>query len=159
MLADCNTGPKINVNIQGESLDLMNKYWVSYKGDNQAFWNHEYNKHGYCVTQRYNLGSETPYFELTLMMFHRHGLSTLMADAVGDIREEQEMVFSFDKLKKTLQRARPNLTFQLMCRFKKGKMYLQEVLIFFDIDFNAYEPKYKTNCVMDKDIYVRFEKE
>lgn len=36
----------------------MNKYWHSEKDDgnnteyyNEAFWNHEYSKHGYCYTQ------------------------------------------------------------------------------------------------------------
>ncbi|KAG0247008.1 ribonuclease T2 [Mortierella sp. GBAus27b] len=36
--------------VPSDFLNQMNTYWSSYKGDNNAFWAHEWSKHGTCVS-------------------------------------------------------------------------------------------------------------
>ncbi len=31
-------------------LDYMSTYWKDYKGDDEDFWEHEWNKHGTCIS-------------------------------------------------------------------------------------------------------------
>lgn len=33
-----------------ELLDLMNTYWKDYQGDDEDFWEHEWGKHGTCIS-------------------------------------------------------------------------------------------------------------
>jgi ribonuclease T2 len=33
-----------------ETLSIMQKYWKDYKGDDESFWEHEWSKHGTCIS-------------------------------------------------------------------------------------------------------------
>ena len=45
----CHKGCFIQVDIQNKTLlNEMDHYWVGLSGTNTDFWEHEYNKHGYC---------------------------------------------------------------------------------------------------------------
>ena len=33
-----------------ETLEIMQKYWKDYKGDDESFWEHEWSKHGTCIS-------------------------------------------------------------------------------------------------------------
>ena len=33
-----------------DTLDYMSTYWKGYQGDDESFWEHEWNKHGTCVS-------------------------------------------------------------------------------------------------------------
>jgi ribonuclease I len=46
----CNIGEDIQIEEFEPELDkIMNDYWLGVYDTNQIFWNHEYNKHGYCI--------------------------------------------------------------------------------------------------------------
>ncbi|KAG9091901.1 ribonuclease T2-like, partial [Ceratobasidium sp. 370] len=50
-------------------LNFMNKYWLNNNGTNEEFWEHEYNKHGTCIStlepQCFKKTAREPFPELT----------------------------------------------------------------------------------------------
>jgi len=72
-------------------LDDMNTYWPSNKNDNNAFWVHEWQKHGTCVTtlfpscfdsDSYQTGDEVSvYFRSALALRQQYDLYAAMKDA------------------------------------------------------------------------------
>lgn len=58
-------------------LQYMNKYWKDYEGDDETFWEHEFNKHGTCISSLepacyvdYEAHDEvTDYFTRTVQLF------------------------------------------------------------------------------------------
>lgn len=61
-------------------LKYMNEYWKDYKGDDNSFWNHEWNKHGTCIStlnttcygRKYDQYEEVvDYFEQTVKLFKK----------------------------------------------------------------------------------------
>ncbi|PQK11919.1 hypothetical protein BB8028_0003g05390 [Beauveria bassiana] len=40
----------LQANGADDTLDYMNRYWKDYKGDDESFWEHEWGKHGTCIS-------------------------------------------------------------------------------------------------------------
>ena len=58
-LPDCNSGSEIAIIDSGSDTFLsMRQYWPSLTGTNEKFWNHEYNKHGYCYLKKFKYASK-----------------------------------------------------------------------------------------------------
>ena len=52
----CNLDTNIEINNFTED---MKKYWINiYYKDNKEFWEHEYNKHGFCYNKKLNLSTD-----------------------------------------------------------------------------------------------------
>ncbi|TPX09020.1 uncharacterized protein E0L32_001719 [Thyridium curvatum] len=59
------------------TLAYMEKYWLDYQGDNEQFWEHEFNKHGTCIStldrkcySEYQTSQEVvDYFKTTVQLF------------------------------------------------------------------------------------------
>lgn len=54
-------------NVTGAQYDDMQRYWNS-DDDNQAFWGHEWTKHGTCMQQQTNI-TQDQYFDTALDIF------------------------------------------------------------------------------------------
>ncbi|OAR01164.1 hypothetical protein LLEC1_07034 [Akanthomyces lecanii] len=40
----------LTANNASDTLDYMNQYWKDYQGDDEQFWEHEWGKHGTCIS-------------------------------------------------------------------------------------------------------------
>jgi ribonuclease T2 len=160
-MADCNTGPEISVSPQGQTLETMNNMWYSVRGSNVKFWNHEYNKHGYCFSQRYHEKDEQPYFTKVVGVFMEHALDQLITHALGDvmIKQDKEVQFTFTELHQLMQNARKDLYFDITCAKKQHKQYINEVRVYFDLEFKPLKYSEKSNCNKSEPIFVTFQEE
>tara|TARA_Y100000813_G_C23955137_1_gene254552 strand:+ start:27 stop:479 length:453 start_codon:yes stop_codon:yes gene_type:complete len=59
----------------------LNKCWYSYTGDNDAFWEHEWKKHGSCCFTELN---EYQYFNTTLDLYKKATLDVISKYRKGE---------------------------------------------------------------------------
>jgi hypothetical protein len=158
-MADCHTGKDIEVDPEGRTRDIMNSFWSSLTGDDIKFWNHEYNKHGYCFTERTGAKNEQPFFDAAVSVYEDWRFDQLMIHAVGDVRiaNSDEISFTYDQLAKIINDARPGVFFSIKCTSHEKKEYLSEVHFFFDINLKPLDHEQGTSCGKDKKIYVSFD--
>jgi ribonuclease I len=158
-ISDCHVGSQILTNVQGITREFMDSFWVSCKADNNGFWNHEYNKHGYCFTQRYQESSEQKYFDMVRELYNKHAFEQLMVHSVGDInmQDNDVMEYTYESLKKAIHKARNELYFSMRCKQRRGKQYLVELHFYFDIEFSPLDHERGSNCDQEKSIFVTFE--
>jgi len=158
-ISDCNTGQAITVDPQGETREIMDSYWSSLKGTNEGFWEHEYNKHGYCVTERYNFPNEQKFFDDGVGIYQKWQMNQLMTHTLGDIqmRDNDEVEFTFDELTEQIHNARTDLFFTINCVSHEKKQYISEIHFYFDLEFSPLDHQQHSSCDKDKSIYVTFE--
>lgn len=153
MLADCNDGAEINIEKQ---TDFMKTYWPSLTGPNQDFWNHEYNKHGYCYNEEIGDMDYTLYFDKVQSLFEKDDLGNIVKNAVGD-HPGEEVSFSVTELKQKLGDVLGVECIHITCSKVDGKQYLMELRINMDLDFNYMEDILTGgNCKGSNPVYIKF---
>lgn len=151
----CNQGDKIEVVDDGSELfKEMRTYWLSVTSRDESFWEHEYNKHGYCYSAKYKDFSQKNFFQLVMDLFKKYELDRLVTRAFGEI--SQDIVnYSYQELKSALQQAAPGLHFELSCNSKNRVQYLKEVRFYFDLDFNPVNiTSFRSDCNISKQINI-----
>ena len=69
MIPECTGGVKIDPN-SSPVYQVMNHVWPSLTNSNEEFWEHEYNKHGYCYAVHTKTSNDpTRFFQKTLDLF------------------------------------------------------------------------------------------
>lgn len=155
----CNAGKDINV-VQDSSdiFKQMNIFWLSLQGPNEHFWNHEYNTHGYCYTQKYSKSSDPKaFFKFSMDLYNKHDLENLMIKAMQITQGEKE--FKYEELKTKLRTVGDltGLKFDLNCKRYSGKQYLEEVRLYFDLDLQPMASGiHADDCDKSLSVYVNF---
>merc|ERR1711991_646338 len=81
-------------------LDELNVQWPSNQGDNEAFWAHEYEKHGTCAAVLPSLKTEYDFFSSVLQLNTKYDLISALADA--DIYPSWDKTYTLDAIKTAL---------------------------------------------------------
>jgi ribonuclease I len=147
-LNPCTSGVKIKDD-GSELFKRMKQYWPSFSNKgNEAFWEHEYNKHGFCMVEEYGWEGYEQYFDFTLDLFLKD-YKDLIIEAFPETQDTTLQV-SYDDMKKKIKGIIPNATFQMNC--KSG--YLTEFYFYLLKDYTpSTSSKFNNQCKSGKVIF------
>ena len=155
MMETCNQAKTIEVIEDGsEVFTEMDTYWRSVMGPNKSFWEHEYNKHGYCYAKKNKDFVVKNYFQVAMGLYKKLDLQEIITKAFGNI-EKNTVHYSYTEIKEALQKAAPQLHLELSCSSKYKVQYLKEIRFLFDLDFNPkQDTSFRTDCNVSKEISI-----
>ncbi|KAL2831072.1 ribonuclease T2-like protein [Aspergillus cavernicola] len=116
-------------------LDQMSTYWKDYKGNDPNLWEHEWNKHGTCVStlethcysDYYPQQEVVDYFDKTVELFHDLPTHEILSNA--GIIPSYSQTYTRREIEDTLSKAH-GATVTVRCRSHQ----LQEVWYFFNVE-------------------------
>jgi ribonuclease I len=153
----CNIGEDIQVEeYQSELFDIMKNYWIGTYTNNKDFWNHEYNKHGYCYTQLINqtVSNYSFYFQKVVDLYNQYNLKDFLKDIHPGIfagERKLDKAHILNKLEERYGRG----TYTITCIKYENKYYLSEVRLKLDLNFELINlGKTIDNC--PEEIYAEF---
>ena len=157
-LPDCNSGDQIDIIDNGSPVFLqMRQYWPSLTGTNKEFWEHEYNKHGYCYNLRHLIDEDAYefYFKRVLDLFLDLKINSLIIDLAGDA-EDGEYVLP-DEFTELMDKKFGANTYSLRCTKIGGYYYLQEIRFRLDLNFKlTTKGKSQASCPNGQYIHVNY---
>ena len=128
--------------------DDMKKHWPSLQGPNENFWEHELNKHGYCMMEDYGWDDYEEYFLFVLDLFVTE-YKNLLNKAFPDL-ENITINVSYDDLKEKIQNIIPNATFQMKCKSD----YITEFYFYLNKDFKpSVNSRFSNKCKFGKLVF------
>ena len=156
-LDECNKGKKIEIK-DDNTMKEVRQYWISLNSNtNSFFWEHEYNKHGYCYNKRIgaDVNNYHEYFNKALEIFKKNNLNRLVVNALK--KSSGVVNISYKELYMKIKGVLKGEYFQIVCNNFNGKQYLGEIRIGFDLDFGLRKIlKGPGACSMKRDIIIPF---
>ena len=128
-LDDCTTG--ISIEDDGSTLfQYMKQYWPSFSANgNEYFWEHEYNKHGYCMVEEYNWDGYEEYFSFVINL-HLKSYRDLIIKAFPNY-SNTSVSLTYEQVITAIRKVIPNATFKMNCKSK----YIYEIYFYLEKDF------------------------
>ena len=131
-LEDCNTGKQIDIKFDDVDFNnVMEEYWPSLKGADVQFWDHEYNKHGFCWVMKYGKTDPDDFFRMALELYNKKNLDKILLDGDFNITPGTQS-FEYQKLRDKFSDV-VNHNFDMHCVNHDGLQYLIDIYIYLDL--------------------------
>ncbi len=146
-LSTCTSG--VSIVDDGSTLfKNMKQYWPSFAKSNKEFWEHEYNKHGYCMVEEYEWDGYEDYFEFVIDL-HLKTYKDLIVNAFPD---QKNITITYDDFVSAIQKQIPNATLKMNCKSK----YIYEVYFYLEKDFTpSTDSRFSNTCDSAKLIFKK----
>ena len=140
-LQACTSGVEIKEN-NSELFKNMRKYWPSFKGSNVDFWNHEYNKHGYCMVQQNKWDDYEDYFQFVIDLYLKD-YKYLIQKAFPINNNRKIINLSYEDLQAAIRKIIPKATFKINCSMG----FISEFYFYLETDFTPSKTsKFSNSC-------------
>ena len=122
-------------------FDDLRQYWPSLNKPNTYFWEHEYNKHGFCMVEEYNWDGYEEYFEFVINLFLKD-YKDLMIKAFPNY-SNKSIIITYDEMKEKIQKIIPNANFKMNC----NKKFIYEFYFYLEKNFTpSVNSRFSDSC-------------
>ena len=139
-LKQCTSGVKVKDD-GSQLFKDMKQYWPSFAKGNEQFWEHEYNKHGFCMVEEKGWAGYEDYFrfvlDLHIQTYKDIIIRTYPSSAGTTIKVD------YKDFVRDVQRVIPNATLKMNCKSN----YLTEIYFYLEKDYNpSTNSKFSNSC-------------
>ena len=158
----CNIGEDIQIEeIPSDLFNMMKEYWIDGYSENKDFWNYQYNRYGYCYTQRIyeNPLSYIFYFQKSLEIYFDYKLKDFMKKihcGMSPGLNKLNKTYILEKLNKRYGLGTYSLTCNRVSDLQGNDVFLlYEIRLKLDLNFtNTTDGRTLDNC--PEEIYAEF---
>ena len=148
MLNPCTSGVTIKERKTKLFTDLR-KYWPSFKGEYTDFWEHEYNKHGFCMVEEYNWNGYEEYFKFVLNLYLTE-YKDLMKKAFDNDTSRKLYTITYEEMKQRIQKIIKKATFKMNC----CGGFIYEFYFYLNKDFTpSTDSRFRNDCKSGKFLF------
>ena len=148
MLNDCTSGVKIKETDKILFSELK-KSWTTFYGTYTDFWEHEYNKHGYCMVEEYNWDGYEDYFRFTHNLYINY-YKNIILRAFNYNSISRIITVSKNILQDRLRKIMRNATIKMICK----DHYITEIYFYLNKDFtSSRSSSFSDDCLVGNLIF------